>query len=132
MKKIKNQRNTTNPYELISGVELVSKNTKGLRIAIYGFKFRGIDNKNKFAVTSFKVSDPPELKKNSDIGTIKLFRKIRNFSKKCNNPLEIITVFVDAYKSNKDLVNIKFRTIPTHPDALDSKFVYEQLLGDQD
>ena len=131
MKKIKNSRNTINPYELISGVELISKNTKNLKIGIYGFKLESINNTNKFIVKSFKVSDLPEARKNKDIEIVKLFKKIRRFSKKCSNPLEIITLFIDAYKLNKNLINIKFRTIPSHTDALDSKFVYEELLGNQ-
>lgn len=130
MKKVKNSRNTSNPYELISGVELISKNTKNLKVGIYGFKYESIDNKNRFVVKSFNVSDKPEARKEKDIETVKVFKRIRKFAAKCNNPLEVITLFIDAYKQNKGLLNIKFRIIPTHCDALDSKFVYEQLLGD--
>lgn len=131
MKKQKNSRNTNNPYELISGITLMSKRNKHMKLSIYANEYESDGSKNNIIAKSFNVSDLPELSNEKDKGIWSVFKKIRNFEKKTCNPLEKISMFLDAYNANKNYLYIKIRTVPAHPDALDSKFVYDELVNEQ-
>ena len=133
MSKIKiNSRNTDNPYELISGVQLISKNNKNIRVGISATKFSYISNrkgKKDLIMLNFDVNTKYDAKNEEDYYVIKLFNNIEKFANRCKNTLEVITLFVDAYKQNKNKLNIKFFTCPIYSDALDSKYVYDSIIN---
>ena len=78
---------------------------------------------------NFNVSTKYSVDNNNDYAIAKLFRHIESFANKCKNPLEVITLFIDAYKENKNKLNIKITTCPAYADMLDSKFVYNSLIN---
>lgn len=122
-----NSRNTENPYELIRGIELISKDDKNIRISIFGEKFSADGKKHAITVSKFGVIK--KINDDSDLSAVrKLFKNLERFAKYCNNPLEVITTFLNAYKSNKDYFNIKIITMPAYSDGMDSKFVRDSLL----
>ena len=130
MKEIKNSKNTENPYELIAGVELYSRKRKKFKLKIIGTEYKTDPSNSSFLyVSKFKVSDLPEMKYDDELQIMELYSKIQSFTNKCINPLEIITIFIDAYKANKKLLGINFKTIPVYGDAIDSKFIYNELIG---
>ena len=127
-----NSRNTENPYELISGVQLSLKGNKNVKLCISATKFSYVSNKKgkkDLIMLNFDINSKYEAKYKEDYNTIKVFKNIEHFAKMNNNPLEVITMFVDVYKKNKDKLFIKFTTCPVYNDALDSKFVYESLIN---
>ena len=127
-----NSRNTKNPYELISGIQLSLKGNKNVRISISATKFSYVSNKKgkkNLVMLDFDVNSKYDAKYEEDYDTIKVFKHIEHYAKLNNNSLEVITMFVDAYKKNKNKLNIKFLTCPTYTDALDIKFVYESLIN---
>lgn len=131
-KKKINSRNTENPYDLISGVQLISKDNKNIKVGISAIKFSYVSNekgKKDLIMLDFDVNSKYDAKYEDDYATIKLFKNIESFANKCKNPLEVITLFIDAYKENRDKLNIKFLTCPAYTDALDSKFIYESLIN---
>lgn len=131
MSKKLNSRNTKNPYELISGVRLASKENKNIYVEISATKFSYVSNKKgkkHLVMLDFDVNSRYEMEYSEEHAIIKLFKHIERFSKSCRNPLEVITMFKDAYKQNKDMLFIKFIPCPAYADALDSKFIYESLM----
>lgn len=128
MKQKKNSRNTKNPYELISGVELVYKGNKHIKVSITATSFSSLNGKNRLVMDKFNVNSVMRSNKGSDFKVVELFKKIGKFATYCKNPLEVITLFIDAYKANTELLTIKFKTCPAYPDAIDNKFVYDVLI----
>lgn len=131
MRKQRNSRNTNNPYDLISGITLMSKRNKHMKLSIYADNYSSEGSKNNVIAKSFSVSDLPELTNEKDIGIWNVFKRVRNFEKKSCNSLEKISMFLDAYNANRNSLYIKIRTVPAHPDAIDSKFVYDELVNEQ-
>lgn len=126
-----NSRNTENPYELISGIRLRLKENKNIEIGISATKSSNVSDEkgNKYSVMlDFDVYSKYKAKYDEDYAAIKLFKNIEKFANICKNPLEVITLFIDAYKENKNDLTIRIFTHAVYPDALDSKFVYESLL----
>lgn len=138
MAKVKNKlnsRNTKNPYDLISGVELRFKYNKNIKVSIVATKFdyrlenpKSNKGKRNLYMTDFTVNRVMRSNKGSDFEAVELFKRIENFARKCKNPLEVITLFVDAYKSNKEALEIKFYTCKEYSDSIDGKFVYNSLV----
>ena len=126
-----NSRNTKNPYELILGVELTSKSNKNMKVSVIGEIFDRKGKKNHITVKRFRVIDCMRSNKGSDYLVQKLFKRIGKFAKMCKNKDEIITVFLDTYKANKELLNIKFTPIPAYTDALDAKYIRQSLIDYQ-
>lgn len=129
----KNSRNTENPYELIAGVKLISKSNKNISVSIQATNFSyDSDKKGKkhLVMTNFNVSTKYSIENNNDYATAKVLKSVEKFAKLSKNPLEVITIFVDAYKKNKGKLIIKIKTCPAYPDMMDSKFVYNELLND--
>ena len=130
-KKI-NSRNTQNPYELISEIKLISKHNKNIKIELNATDFSydiGENGKRNLVMNKFIVNKKYSKISKSDYETIKIFNSIKWFSRLCKNKLEIITLFIDAYKKNKDVLSIKIKTCLEYPDMLDSKFVYDSLIN---
>ena len=129
--KKENSRNTDNPYELISGIKLTSKN-KNNSVGAYAINFSYEANKKgkrHLVMTNFNVRTKYNIENNNDYAIVKLFKRIESFSNKCKNPLEVITLFIDAYKENRNKLDIKITTCPEYSDMLDSKFVYNSLIN---
>ena len=127
-----NSRNTSNPYELISGIKLISKYNKNISVGISATDFSYVsdnDGKKHLIMRKFDVNSKHDIKHNNDYAVVKLFKNIESFANKCKNPLEVITLFIDAYKENKNKLSIKIKTCPAYSDMLDSKFVYESLIN---
>ena len=117
-----------NPYDFIRGVELFSRNNNSLRLAIIGSEFK---YENKLLVaTKFRVTKVLMNAKKSDEDIVNLFNKIDKFCSICNNKLECITMMVDAYKANSDILNISFKTIPRYSDAKDGRFVWKEIIDE--
>ena len=131
MSKKSNSRNTDNPYELISGVQLILKENKNIRVGISATKFSYVTNrkgKKDLVMLNFDVNSRYDAKCDEDYEVIKIFKRIEKFASINGNSLEVITQFIDAYKLNKNMLNIRFFTCPVYSDALDSKYVYESLV----
>lgn len=127
-----NSRNTNNPYELVSGIQLVSKENKNIKVGISATKFSyvsGKKDKKHLIMLNFDVNTQYEIKHDRDIEVVKLFKRIESFARKCKNSLEVITLFIDAYKENKNDLSIRIITCPAYTDALDPKFVYNSLIN---
>lgn len=129
--KKKNSRNTDNPYELISEVKLTYKENKNIKLGISAIKFSyvsGKKGKKELIMLDFDINKKYDIKSEDDYAVVKLFKRIESFANMCNNPLEVITMFIDAYKENKNKLSIKFESCPEYKNALDSKFIYESLI----
>jgi ribosomal protein L31 len=103
-----------------------------IRIGISATKFSYVSNRkgNKdLVMLNFDVTKKYEPKYEGDYNVIKKFKCIERFANRCKNPLEVITLIVDAYKQNKNYLSMKIKTCPVYNDALDSKFVYESLMN---
>lgn len=132
-KKKFNSRNTENPYELISGVELISKDNKNIKVGISAIKFSYVSNvkgKKDLVMLNFDTYSKYEPKHKHDCMIISKFKCLEKFAAlRHSNPMEAITAFVDCYKQNRNIINIKFIPCPAYTDALDSKFIYESLIN---
>ena len=128
--KIKNTRNTDNPYELISGIRLSLSNNKSLNVAIYGSSFDCIRVKKRsdLIMKKFDVVPPRVPKKKSEVEAYQFFYRISKFAQKCKNPIEVINLFIDAYHENKDILSISVSTSPVYSDNADKHFVMNTLL----
>ena len=129
--KIKNTRNTDNPYELVSGVRLSLSDNKSMNVAIHGSVFDCIRVKKRpdFIMKKFDVIPPRSPKKKSEVAAYKLFSRIAKFSRKCKNPIEVINLFIDAYNENKDKISINISTTPIYSDNADKHFVMNTLVN---
>ena len=129
-KKIKNTRNTDNPYELISGAKLFFKDDPSISVSIYATKFdcKRVKKHNHLIMTEFDVIEARKPKKKSEKQVIELFKRVVKFSKLCKNPVEVITIFFDAWEENKKLIDIDISTCPVYPDNADKNFVLRTLI----
>lgn len=127
--KSENSKNTKNPFDLLAGIELRSKECKNLKVGIQASELCYVDKRSGYVMKKFDVitSSPEKVKKKlSEIE--KLFNKIEKFCKYCKNPIEVTALLCDAYNANKDILNISFKSCPVYSDGLDSKFLYDKLI----
>ena len=80
-------------------------------------------------MSNFNVNSKYDPKYEEDYAVIKIFKNIEKFANMCNNPLEVITLLIDAYNKNKNKLCIKISTCPAYTDALDAKYVYNSLIA---
>lgn len=128
--KIKNTRNTDNPYELISGIKLSLTDNRSMNVSIHGSVFDCIRVKKRsyLIMKKFDVIPPRLPKKKSEVAAYDLFYKIFKFAKKCKSPIEVINLFIDAYHENEDKLSINISTSPLYSDNADKHFVMNTLL----
>lgn len=124
-KKKTNSIKTRNPFNLIQSITLQCKKDKNSFISIDGSEFT-CSKKNRFEMKSFVVNKNFENINNEDL--LKSFKRINKFAKMCKNPMEVISLVVDVYNRNRDDINIKVLTLPTHRDSIDPGYVYKSLI----
>lgn len=122
----KNSIKTENPFELIQQILLISRSDKHLRVGIRGTQFE-CTGKNAFELKKFEVIKPT-IDDNTDIDEAKVINRVKRFALVCKNPIEVITMIMDAYKLNKELFKVEIISRPTHRDAMDSRFIYNVLM----
>lgn len=126
----KNTRNTENPYELISGIRLSFENDKSLNVAIHATKFdaKKVKKAMHLTMSEFNTISPRLPKKKGEVAVYKVLNNVSKFAKKCKNPIEVISIFMDAYNANKDIFTINISTAPVYPDSIDKQFVLKTLI----
>lgn len=127
-KRMKNSINTNNPFSLIQSMILVYKDDTNLRVGIRGTKFKCFA-KNKFEMEKFEVLEPVR-KNDKHLEVYKLMSRVSRFLLMCKNPIEVIDLLVDTYNLNREDFSLKITTLPVHRDAIDSRFVYNELVND--
>lgn len=130
MSKKKQKTKMQDPFELIQSARLVYKKDPSLFVGIRGTKFECLD-KNRFRMKSFEVIKP-EPKYDSDKKAVKIFNRIKRFAILDRNFVEVITLFIDVYKENKEYVDLKITTFPVHRNSLDVKYIFDQLINNED